>query len=355
MLIRRETNAGADDLITVYRPCSIQEVLGNTDTKNMIKNYITNNTLPHTLLFSGSAGTGKTTLARIISLTLNCKNIQDLTPCLECASCKAILNSNSMDVMEVNVGSKGGKDAVDVIVSGLSSAPFQSKYKFIIFDEAHKLTPPAKDLLLKHMEDCYSHVYIIFCTNQPEKLKIVQTSDEDPFLDRCTQLVLHKISYDETLAMLENVSQFEGAPYNVEVLAYISEVVKGVPRKALKALGSILAEGSWDLSKAKELLGHTLVEEDDAEIIELSRTLMQKDYKNACKLFEKLVTKYPVESIRVAVCGFFVGCLKRSNANNGLQISNALTQLTTPIYLAGKPAEHIFYNVMFKVVTLLGK
>lgn len=351
MLIRRETHSGANDLITIYRPCSVNELVGNANTKTILNNYLTSNTLPHTLLFTGSAGTGKTTIARILALHLNCTNLDGITPCLECTACKATLNSGNIDVTEVNVGTSGGKAAVENIVSDLSSSPFSCKYKVIIFDEAHKLTDAAKDLLLKKTEDCYSHVYIMFCTNQPEKLR-GKVKGDDPFLDRCTHLTVDNITQDETLDMLENVSQFEGASYNLDVLNYISEVVKGVPRKALNALGVVLAEGSWDLSKAKELLGNTLVDDDDAEIIELSRTLFKQDFKTSCKLFDKLVKKYPVESIRIAVCGYFVAILKKQG---GLSLSNALTKLTVPIHVTGKPAEHIFYNVMFQVVTLLGR
>ncbi|MBV5347128.1 AAA family ATPase [bacterium] len=355
MLIRRETNAGANGLLTVYRPCTIDEFVGSNSLKKLLKNYLTTDTLPHSILFSGPAGCGKTTLARVVALHLNCENLQNGAACLACDSCKSILNSNNFDVMEINVATNSGKAAVDDIVNTLATAPFRSKYKVLIFDECHRLSEAAKAVLLKHMEDCYSHVYLIFCTNEPDKL--VSKNEEEkgnPFIDRCEQLDLKTVSQEEIYNMLENVCQFEGANYNKEVLDYITEVVKGVPRKALNSLGKILTEGSWQMSNVRELLEDILVDDNDTEIINLCKSLLAKDFGLSCALFEVLAKKYPVESIRISVCGYFVGCLKRSKGKGGLSLSNAITQLTTPIYLTGKPAEYIFYNIMFKVVTLLG-
>ncbi len=355
MLIKRETNVGANSILTVYRPCTIGEFVGNDGVKKLLKNYLTTNTLPHSLLFTGQAGSGKTTLARIVALHLNCENLINNEACLECASCKSILNSNSLDVMEINIASNNGKAAAEDIVNSLSTAPFRSKHRVIIFDECHMLSTAAKAVLLKHMEDCYSHIYLIFCTNEPDKL--VSKNEEEKgnaFLDRCERLNLKAVSTEEIFSMLENVCQFEGANYNTEVLTYISELTKGIPRKALNVLGKVLTENSWLIENVKSLLEDVLLEETDAEIINLSRSLLDKDFSKCCIIFEKLCKKYPIESIRIAVCGYFVGCLKRSKGKGGIALSNSLTQLTVPIYLTGKPAEYVFYNVMFKVVTLLG-
>lgn len=352
MLIRRETKYGSNSFLTVYRPCTIEEFIGSSSVKTLVANYLQKGNLPHILLLTGEAGLGKTTLARIIALSLNCENSQNNTPCLVCSSCVSIFNSNNIDVHEINVGSNSGKDAVDGLVSDLSSAPFSSKYKILIFDEAHRLSSAAQALLLKKMEDCYSHVYIIFCTNEPEKLTS-KSSDDDPFLDRCKILHLDVLSNHEIMSLLENVAQFEGVAYTKDILEYICDLSKGVPRKALNFLDSVITEGSWNIKNVKSLLTGIIIDEDDVEIIELSKLLIKRDFSTSCSMFEKLVKKYPVESIRVAVCGFFVGCLKRSSIKTGKNISNALTYLTVPIYITGKPAEHLFFNIMFKVVATL--
>ena len=135
MLVKRISRTGANDLNTIYRPCTVDEMLGNPTNVNMLRKGLDEKTLPHTLLFTGDPGCGKTTAARIIALGLNCESQDKPTskPCLECSSCRAILNQNSPDVFEVNVAQTGGKDHVDNIVKDLPSAPFSMRFKVIVF------------------------------------------------------------------------------------------------------------------------------------------------------------------------------------------------------------------------------
>ncbi len=354
MLMRRITEHGGNDLRTTYRPCTINELLGNVELKKVLKNKLLKNKLDHTILFSGLAGTGKTTIARILALSLNCekKDRKEDEPCLECPICISILNQNALDYREINVGADGGKDAVKDVVSDLKFSPFSARAKVIVFDEAHKLTTAAKDLLLKVMEDTASHVYIIFCTNKPEKLENSKQGD-NPFLDRCEHYILKPLTEPEVLEALINIAQFEGMDYQEDVLEYIVELSKGIPRKAIAALSTTAAEGSWKIDNIKSLLGNELIGEDDAEIIELSRSLLKSQYGNSIELFEKLAKKYPVESIRVAVCGYVVSCLKRSRRlNESTKFSLAIDVLLPSIYTDNKPAQHDFYNRIYKVVRI---
>ena len=354
MLVKRETKNGSNNLNVVYRPCTIEELIGNPINKNILKNDLDSNKLSHTLLFHGPSGCGKTTAARIVALGLNCQASENTTstPCLQCTSCRSILEGNSMDVQEINVGKEGGKAAVSDVVDTLAWAPFNSRYKVIIFDEAHKLTADAKDLLLKPTEDGYAHVYFIFCTNQPEAL-VSKKKGGDAFLGRCVKLHFNTLPEEEIASLLKNVLEFEGEEYNEEVLDFIVSETKGVPRDALMILNNVISEGSWTLDVAKQMLG-VLIDEDDPIIIDLSRALAQGTFKKACGIYEKVSKNVSTEAIRLVVNGYFVACLKKSSKiNEARRYSAILDVLSTPIYVTGKPAEHIFYNMMFKIVDII--
>jgi DNA polymerase-3 subunit gamma/tau len=354
MLVRRESRTGANDLNTVYRPCTVGEMLGNSTNVNMIRKGLDERTLPHTLLFTGDPGCGKTTAARIIALGLNCEHGDSPTPepCLECISCKSILNQNSMDVTEINVAQTGGKDHVDKIVRDLPSAPFGVRYKVVIFDEAHRLTDAAQKLLLKVIEDGFSHVYFIFCTNKPEKLRM---AGDTAFIDRCPALHFGRISGQLLLNMLENVAQFEGMEYKNDVLGYIAKEARGVPRNALVWLKQVSDEGSWTIEVAREITGSTLGE-DDPNIIEISKALIKGSFKNATTVYDKVKKKSQAESVRLGVVSYLVGCLKRAKSySEADKFSAALDVLTQPIYEQGKPGDWKFYHMMYKTARLLKK
>lgn len=352
MIIRRETKTGNNDLNVAYRPCKIDEMIGNETNKRIIKNSLDSNKVPHTQLYVGDAGCGKTTAAKIVALGLNCDtNGVGSEPCLECVSCRGIIDGNSLDVKEINVGQSGGKDYVDFIVKDLPMSPFNSRFKIIIFDEAHELTLAAKDLLLKPIENGYEHVYFIFCTNQPDKLRSKSKDVGEAFLSRCSVLNFNRIDRQLTRKLLQNVCEFEGFHYNSEVLDIIAESSEGIPRNALVWLSLIANDNSWSIEVAREICGS--ISEDDPQVLELSRALNNGSFKDSMLVFEKIKTK-PVETVRIEVAGYFVACLKRATkVGDARKFSKILDVITNPIYEQGKLASHKWYNYMFKVTDIV--
>lgn len=342
MIVRR----GKGDLNKIYRPCTLNEVLGHETIKNTVGRALEKGTLPHSLLFTGPSGCGKTTFARIIALGLNCLEGMSREPCCKCASCKAILNLNSLATIEIDAARTSDVNTTRSVIDDLPAAPMGGeRFKVAIFDEAHNLSGKAEDALLKVLEDTPDHVHIILCTNESQRLKEVTRN-------RCKTIQFGRLTDVDVYKLLEQICQFEGFEYKEEVLNYIVKESGGVPRAALSYLQQVASEGSWT-KEAASIVINAGMDIDYAELIDFCRVLMKASFKNSLQFYKDKVKKIPAETIRINVCGYFVGCLRNAKtADEARKFSEIINLLAVPFYNYPRP-EHILINNIFKISQIL--
>ena len=149
-------NKNSKVLALKYRPQTFKDLIGQNTIAETIINSIKINKPPNAYLFTGIRGVGKTTLARIVAKALNCKkgieNISEYNLCENC-DCKAITDSNHIDVLEMDAASKTGVDDVRDLIEFSRYGPTSSKYKIFIIDEVHMLSKQAFNALLKTLEE----------------------------------------------------------------------------------------------------------------------------------------------------------------------------------------------------------
>ncbi len=172
-----------------YRPRKLSELLGQEINVHLLKNAASQNKLGHAYLFYGPRGTGKTTTARLIAKLLNCERRQSDPefqklgePCNGCRPCKEINSNVSFDVVEIDAASNRGIDEIRNLKESIQTAPSGSAYKIYIIDEAHMLTGPAFNALLKTLEEPPRHAVFVLATTEYEKMPATITSRTQRFL-----------------------------------------------------------------------------------------------------------------------------------------------------------------------------
>ena len=235
-----------------YRPQKFSEVIGQEHVTRTLRNAIEQGRIAHGYIFSGHRGIGKTTVARILAMALNCRSAEHPIPepCGVCDSCVEIRAGNSVDVIEIDAATNRGIDEIRELREAARYRPARDRFKVYILDEAHQITDAAFNALLKTLEEPPGHVVFMLATTQPED--IPQT-----IRSRCQHFSFRAVKFDQIVSQLKELCAKENIAAEEEALALLAEAGDGSMRDALSLLDQAIAssEGRLTAESVRQLIG----------------------------------------------------------------------------------------------------
>jgi DNA polymerase III subunit gamma/tau len=235
-----------------YRSQTFADLVGQEAASRALQGAIISSRVAHAYLFSGSRGTGKTSAARLLAKALNCtgRPRDSAEPCNKCQSCVEMTAGAALDLIEIDAASNRGIDEIRDLREKVNLAPALGPFKVYIIDEAHMLTEPAFNALLKTLEEPPAHVVFVLCTTDAQKIPLT-------VIGRCQHFVFRRHSEEQIVARLAHIAKTEKVHIEPEAMELIARTAQGSMRDGVGLLDQLvpLAEGPITLESARALLG----------------------------------------------------------------------------------------------------
>ena len=265
-----------------YRPQTFDQLIGQEVISETIYNSIKSGKSANAYLFTGIRGVGKTTFARIVAKSLNCENgIDNLCKDNFCQHCESIINSNHIDVLEINGADKTSIDDIRDLIEFSRYGPTSAKYKIFIIDEVHQISRNAFNGLLKILEEPPQYLRFILATTEIKKVPITIVS-------RCQRFDLSRIKSDQLFQFIKKITEKENGRATDDALKLIVKISEGSVRDALSLLDRGLMSNSdgeeLDLKKAQKIYGYF----DKSSLIDLFENLFKGDEDQVINSYRKI-------------------------------------------------------------------
>jgi DNA polymerase-3 subunit gamma/tau len=233
-----------------WRPRNFSEMVGQEHVVRALSNALDNDRLHHAYLFTGTRGVGKTTLARILSKSLNCEQGVGASPCGVCSVCREIDEGRFVDLLEVDAASKTGVDDTRELLENVPYAPVRGRYKVYLIDEVHMFSGHSFNALLKTLEEPPPHVKFLLATTDPQKVPVT-------VLSRCLQFNLKRLPVDQIDGQLRHILTAEGVEFDNDALRVLARAADGSMRDGLSLLDQAIAFGGGKVDSAdvRSMLG----------------------------------------------------------------------------------------------------
>ena len=275
-------NQNSKVLSLKYRPKNFNDLIGQDILAHTILNSIKLNKVPNAYLFTGIRGIGKTTIARIVAKSLNCKKgFENLCKEELCENCEGITNSNHIDVFELDAASRSSVENTKELIEFSRYAPTSSKYKIYILDECHMLSKQAWNSLLKTLEEPPEYLKFIFATTEIKKVPIT-------IISRCQRFDLSRVKTLELFDFIKKIKNKEKGNVSDDALKLIVKISEGSVRDALSLLDRAILStdnnSELDLKKAQEIFGHF----DRSQLINLFKLIFSGDEEGVLRSYRTI-------------------------------------------------------------------